>query len=85
VGLEHRLKQEYFLSAATAQDIIASYKLHNKDWTSFLDLNSIHINDTQTAFVAIELFRIFLDEEDLPWPEAWYLVRHTISYSVHSM
>ena len=37
VGLEHRLKQEYFFSAATAFDIVANYKRNNKDWTNFLD------------------------------------------------
>lgn len=45
-GLEHRLKQEYFFSAATAQDIIRAYKQNNKEWTSFTDQVAIHINDT---------------------------------------
>ena len=84
-GLEHRLKQEYFFSAATAKDIVVEYKKNNKDWQSFLDLNAIHINDTQPAFVAIELLRIMLDEEMLPWDEAWFNVKHSISYTIHSM
>jgi len=84
-GLLHRLKQEYFFSAATAHDIIENHKRKNKNWTNFLDQNAIHINDTQPAFVAIELFRLLLDQELLPWAEAWFVIRHSISYSVHSM
>lgn len=84
-GQLHRMKQEYFFSAATAIDIVTSYKISNLNWTNFIDQIAIHINDTQPAFVAIELFRILLDEEMLPWDEAWYCVKHAISFSVHSM
>jgi len=43
-------------------------------WSDFSNFNSIHVNDSSTALAPIELFRILIDEELLPWDEAFRIV-----------
>jgi len=86
-GRELRLKQEYFFCAATVRDIVNRFKQSHtaSDWNNFADENIIHINDSQPALATIELLRILLDEERLPWEEAWHLTFHSCTYTNHSL
>ncbi|NWT62786.1 PYGL protein, partial [Erythrocercus mccallii] len=74
-GKELRLKQEYFVVAATLQDIIRRFKASKFGSTdsvrtvfdSFPDQVAIQLNDTHPAMAIPELMRIFVDIEKLPW------------------
>ncbi|MFC2323834.1 MAG: glycogen/starch/alpha-glucan phosphorylase, partial [Tannerella forsythia] len=45
-GKELRLKQQYFLVSASAQNIIADHMKYNENLDNFADKVAIHINDT---------------------------------------
>lgn len=66
-GKELRLKQQYFFCSATIRDIIRRYKKSHSDWNNFSEKNQIQLNDTHPAIASIELLRILIDEEKLPW------------------
>ena len=66
-GKQLRLKQQYFFCCATIQDIIKRFKLNNSNWDDFPKLNQIQMNDTHPVIAAIELLRVLLDVEKLPY------------------
>uniref|UniRef100_A0A7M4FPM7 Alpha-1,4 glucan phosphorylase n=1 Tax=Crocodylus porosus TaxID=8502 RepID=A0A7M4FPM7_CROPO len=92
-GKELRLKQEYFVVAATLQDIIRRYKASKFGSTdsvrtvfdSFPDQVAIQLNDTHPAMAIPELMRIFVDIEKLPWSKAWEITKKTFAYTNHTV
>ncbi|UYZ21190.1 glycogen/starch/alpha-glucan phosphorylase [Mesobacillus jeotgali] len=79
-----RLKQQYFLVAASLKAIVKSFKKKNKSLLEFHDYVSIHINDTHPAIAVPELMRILMDEEGLGWEDAWDITVQTLSYTNHT-
>ena len=43
------------------------------------------MNDTHPALTVAELMRIFVDEERMPWEEAWALTVGTCGYTNHTL
>uniref|UniRef100_A0A8C3B378 Alpha-1,4 glucan phosphorylase n=1 Tax=Cyclopterus lumpus TaxID=8103 RepID=A0A8C3B378_CYCLU len=92
-GKELRLKQEYFVVAATLQDIIRRFKASKFGSTEFvrLDLSTlpdkvaIQLNDTHPALAIPELMRILVDVEKLTWEKAWDIVVRTCAYTNHTV
>ncbi|OXB72817.1 UNVERIFIED_CONTAM: hypothetical protein H355_011341 [Colinus virginianus] len=92
-GKELRLKQEYFVVAATLQDIIRRFKASKFGSTesvrtvfdSFPDQVAIQLNDTHPAMAIPELMRIFVDIEKLPWSKAWDITKRTFAYTNHTV
>jgi starch phosphorylase len=92
-GKELRLKQQYFMVAATLQDIIRRFKsskfgsrdVVRTSFDSFPEKVAIQLNDTHPAMCIPELMRIFVDIEGLPWEEAWKIVVATCSYTNHTV
>ncbi|NXN57163.1 PYGL protein, partial [Rynchops niger] len=92
-GKELRLKQEYFVVAATLQDIIRRFKASKFGSTdsvrtvfdSFPDQVAIQLNDTHPAMAIPELMRIFVDIEKLPWNTAWDITKRTFAYTNHTV
>jgi starch phosphorylase len=84
-GKELRLKQQYFFCCGTIQDIVKRFKLNNSNWNDFSKLNQIQLNDTHPAIAAIELLRILLDIEKLPYDQAWSIVTQTFAYTNHTV
>uniref|UniRef100_A0A8B9Q0A7 Alpha-1,4 glucan phosphorylase n=1 Tax=Apteryx owenii TaxID=8824 RepID=A0A8B9Q0A7_APTOW len=74
-GKELRLKQEYFVVAATLQDIIRRFKSSKfgcRDpvrtcFETFPDKVAIQLNDTHPALAIPELMRILVDVEKVDW------------------
>ncbi len=84
-GLELRLRQEYFFTSASMQDIIRRFKMHNNDFRAFPDKTVIQLNDTHPAIAIVELMRILIDEEDIDWETAWDITVKTFAYTNHTM
>lgn len=84
-GKELRLKQQYFLVAATLRDIIRRHKKSGPSFAGFADQVAIQLNDTHPTIAVAELMRILVDEEFLPWDEAWDICRATFAYTNHTV
>lgn len=92
-GKELRLKQEYFLVAATLQDIIRRYKstkFGNRDhvrtsFDSFPEKVALQLNDTHPSLTIPELMRILIDIERLPYEKAWDITQRSIAYTNHTV
>jgi|TARA_B110000881_G_scaffold70704_1_gene61285 starch phosphorylase len=84
-GKELRLKQQYFFVAASLQDIIRRFKTHSENFESFPEHVAIQLNDTHPSIAIPELMRIFLDDEDLEWDEAWGITTRVFAYTNHTV
>ncbi|KAK7603930.1 hypothetical protein V9T40_004203 [Parthenolecanium corni] len=92
-GKELRLKQEYFLCAASLQDIIRRYKASvgpnasesRKSLDSLPDKVAIQLNDTHPSLAIPELMRILVDLEGLSWDKAWDITRRICAYTNHTV
>ncbi|XP_041123130.1 glycogen phosphorylase, liver form-like [Polyodon spathula] len=87
-GKELRLKQEYFVVAATLQDIIRRFKASRKGhvtFETFPDKVAIQLNDTHPALAIPELMRILVDIEKLPYDKAWEITQKTFAYTNHTV
>lgn len=86
LGKELRLKQQYFFTSASIQDIVRLYIIkEGKNFSRFPDLVAIQLNDTHPVVAIPELMRIFMDDYDLGWDEAWNLVNKTFAYTNHTI
>lgn len=85
-GKELRLKQQYFWVAASLHDIVRRFKKNHKDnWDKFTDKVAIQLNDTHPTLAVVELQRILVDLEGLPWDKAWSIVTRTFAYTNHTV
>jgi starch phosphorylase len=84
-GKKLRLKQQYFLVAATFQDIMRRFKRHNKDFSTFSQQIAVQLNDTHPTIAIPELMRLLLDEEGLFWDEAWDICVKSFAYTNHTV
>lgn len=85
VGRRLRLKQEYFLVSAGIQAIVRRFDKLGEPINEFHNYIGIHINDTHPAVAVAELMRIFLDEYNLDWDEAWRITTKTLAYTNHTI
>lgn len=92
-GKELRLKQQYFLVAATLQDIVRRFKSSKfgcrdpirTSFESFPDKVAMQLNDTHPSLAIPELMRLLVDIEGLSWDKAWDLVKRTCAYTNHTV
>ena len=85
-GKKLRLKQEYMFVCAGINNILRSYeKEYGPDWKHLSDHVAIQTNDTHPSLCGAELMRVFMDEKNLSWAEAWEIVTHTVSYTNHTI
>jgi len=85
VGRELRLKQEYFFTSASIQDILRRYMQHHKDFDSLPEKAAIQLNDTHPAIGIAELMRLLVDQHGLEWEKAWDITTRTFSYTNHTL
>ena len=85
-GKQLRLKQQFFFTSASLQDIIRRYKsIFGNDFSKFADKVAIQLNDTHPVVAIPELMRIFLDKEKLGWDEAWNICKNVFAYTNHTI
>ncbi|HYO77774.1 MAG TPA: glycogen/starch/alpha-glucan phosphorylase, partial [Thermoanaerobaculia bacterium] len=85
-GRELRLKQQYFFTSATIQDILRRFNKHHKgDWRLLPEKVAIQLNDTHPAIAIPELMRVLVDEEALAWDDAWWMCERVFAYTNHTV
>jgi starch phosphorylase len=84
-GQELRLRQEFFFSSASLQDILRRHLQQYPDFTSLPDAVAIQLNDTHPAVSVAELVRLLSDVHGLDFDTAWDIARRTFSYTNHTL
>lgn len=84
-GKELRLVQQYFFVTCSLRDIIRRHRTSNDTWDSLPDKAAIQLNDTHPAIAVPELMRLLIDDELLPWDQAWEICQKTFSYTNHTL
>ena len=84
-GQELRLRQEYFFTSASLQDIVRRHLQRFEHLDDLPDHAAIQLNDTHPAIAVAELMRILIDEHYCSWNEAWRITKATLSYTNHTL
>ena len=84
-GKELRLRQQYFFISATVQRVIARFKKKHTDFNELPDKVAFQLNDTHPSMAVAELMRVLVDENDLPWDQAWDITRRVCAYTNHTI
>ena len=80
-----RLRQQYFLSAASIGDIAKNHLSQYGTLENLPDKVAIHVNDTHPTLAIPELMRILLDECGYTWEKAFDITRRTFAYTNHTV
>jgi starch phosphorylase len=84
-GQELRLRQEYFFSSASIQDILRRHLQYFGDIRTLPQKAAIHLNDTHPAVAVTELMRLLIDQHKFSFAEAWDMTRATFGYTNHTL
>jgi starch phosphorylase len=84
-GQELRLRQEYFFTTASLQDIVQRHLSQYGDLHSLPDKAAIHLNDTHPAVAIAELMRLLMDVHEIDFDTAWDLTKRTFAYTNHTL
>ncbi|MCP3733687.1 glycogen/starch/alpha-glucan phosphorylase [Sphingomonas sp. RP10(2022)] len=84
-GQELRLRQEYFFSSASIQDIVRRHIQYFGDIRTLPDKAAIQLNDTHPAVSVAELMRLLTDFHELSFDAAWDVTRATFGYTNHTL
>ena len=80
-----RLRQQYFLSAASIGDIIQNHLSQYSTLNNLPDKVAIQLNDTHPTLAIPELMRILLDECGYDWEAAFDICQRTFAYTNHTV
>ena len=85
-GKKLRLKQQYFFSSASLQDIIKNYKaVFGNDFSQFSSEYAIQLNDTHPVVAIPELIRLFMEQEGMTFAKAFKIAKETFAYTNHTV
>lgn len=85
-GKELRLRQQYFLTSASLQDVLAHWVgLYGQDFSHFADKNCFQLNDTHPSIAVAELMRLLLDKYRHSWEDAWEITSSCMAYTNHTL
>ncbi len=84
-GKSLRLRQQYFLCAASIGDIVNHHMSVYGTLDNLHEKVAIHINDTHPTLAIAELMRILLDDCGYSWGKAWHIVKNTFAYTNHTV
>ncbi len=80
-----RLRQQYFLSAASVGDIVRQHLDQYGAIDNLPDKVAIHINDTHPTLAIPELMRLLLDDCGFDWETAFSITQRTFAYTNHTV
>ncbi|MGL4676912.1 MAG: glycogen/starch/alpha-glucan phosphorylase [Brevinema sp.] len=86
-GKELRLRQQYFFTSASLQDIIHHFlsTYGNDQWDLFPQKIAIQLNDTHPVVAIPELMRLLMDWQMLEWDQVWTIVTQVFAYTNHTV
>ncbi len=84
-GKRLRLKQQYFFSSASLQDILRSYRKTGEDIACLADRVAIQLNDTHPTVSIPELIRLLCEQEGMPFGQAMETARAVFAYTNHTI
>lgn len=84
-GKSLRLRQQYFLCAASIGDIVNNHMSVYGTLDNLHEKVAIHINDTHPTLAIPELMRVLLDDCGYTWEKAWHIVTNTFAYTNHTV
>ncbi|HEX3403051.1 MAG TPA: glycogen/starch/alpha-glucan phosphorylase [Acetobacteraceae bacterium] len=84
-GQELRLRQEYFFTSASLQDLVGRHVRQHGDIHTLADMAAIQLNDTHPAIAVAELMRLLVDVHGVPWDAAWRITTDATSYTNHTL
>ncbi|BAJ01047.1 glycogen/starch/alpha-glucan phosphorylase [Shewanella violacea] len=85
-GKELRLRQQYFLSSASLQDLLNNWvKQNGTDFSDFAKANVMQLNDTHPSVAVPELMRLLVDHYALEWDQAWKITTNIMAYTNHTL
>lgn len=86
MGKELRLRQQYFFTSASLQDLIHHFVTNvGTNFAKFPEYHVIQLNDTHPVVAIPEMMRILLDEYNVGWNDAWNVVTKTFAYTNHTI
>lgn len=84
-GKELRLRQQYFFISATVQRVIDRFKKRHSDFDILPEKVAFQLNDTHPSMAVAELMRVLVDENDVPWTQAWEITKKVCGYTNHTI
>ena len=75
-----RLRQQYFLTSASLQDVLSRWVTRNGfNFDQFPEKNCFQLNDTHPAIAIAELMRLLVDDYALSWNRSWEITTATMA------
>jgi glycogen phosphorylase len=85
VGKQLRLKQQFFFTSCSLQDMLRIHALLGGAPQTFHEKWAVQLNDTHPAIAVAELMRLLVDEHALDWDKAWKITCATFAYTNHTL
>lgn len=79
-----RLKQQYFFTSASLQDMVRKHKAKNIGFENFHKYHAIQLNDTHPSVAVPELIRLLM-KEGLEFSKAFDITQQTLAYTNHTI
>ncbi|MBQ8599513.1 MAG: glycogen/starch/alpha-glucan phosphorylase, partial [Oscillospiraceae bacterium] len=83
-GKQLRLKQEYFFTSASLQDILKKFKAKHGSYDRLPELLAVQLNDTHPILAIPELLRL-LCADGVSWDKALSMAKEIFSYTNHTV
>ena len=80
-----RLRQQYFLSAASIGDIVQNHLANYGTLENLSDKVAIQLNDTHPTLAIPEMMRILLDECGYGWDQSFAICQKVFAYTNHTV
>ena len=84
-GKELRLKQEYFFTSASIQDLLRRFLSEGHELETLAEHVAIQLNDTHPAIAGPELVRLLADVHGMSIQKAIVVARDCLAYTNHTL